>query len=398
MALAERAADADAPPADDPRLRVFRGRRPPLLDRAGQVLVTGLMAGVLWTASTLATSGEVSHAYPTLDPVSFLVRVLAWGFSVRALLQLGGWLGQLKEALRARSAILVTTPEGLFLRWGGVDRAVPRDAILGISGPTSWHSRSGEASLASVFLALAPGYGPHHIRIPAVFTERPGELTEALQRWLGPDLAARIGALRPSRAEAAASEHGASTEDELRGAAAYQKATEGGALPGWTTVGHGYGWLLRGPYGVLLFGLAAADGLLRAPTAPLSATLPLIAALFVCVGAPLLWAAFRRSRLAERGGLSMVLTPHELLIRAKGRLLSCRHRQVTRTYVDARRRWSLLRGAYTARTLVIHRLEAPPIRYDEAYLGAPAEVVQRWIDAYRCAASEDEASTTDVSA
>ena len=51
--------------------------------------------------------------------------------------------------------------------------------------------------------------------------------------------------------------------------------------------------------------------------------------------------------------------------------------------IDTRRAFSVLDGVHEAKTLVLKRKDEPPIRYDEAFLGVPAEVAQALLDAYR---------------
>ena len=45
--------------------------------------------------------------------------------------------------------------------------------------------------------------------------------------------------------------------------------------------------------------------------------------------------------------------------------------------------WSLLEGRSETRKLRLDRVDAPPIRYDEAFLGVPAEVALALAEAYR---------------
>jgi len=55
---------------------------------------------------------------------------------------------------------------------------------------------------------------------------------------------------------------------------------------------------------------------------------------------------------------------------------------------------------HEAKTLVLKRKDEPPIRYDEAFLGVPAEVAQALLDAYRTGAlpRRDRSSTGTPSA
>ena len=54
-----------------------------------------------------------------------------------------------------------------------------------------------------------------------------------------------------------------------------------------------------------------------------------------------------------------------------------------RIRTDEKKQWSVLEGAHSLRRLVLTRANAPPIRYDEPYLGIPVEVAQVLLEAYR---------------
>jgi hypothetical protein len=79
----------------------------------------------------------------------------------------------------------------------------------------------------------------------------------------------------------------------------------------------------------------------------------------------------------------MVLTPAELLIRTRGGMVRTRWPDLVSASVANKRAWSVLEGMHEARQLILSRRGGGPIRYDEPYLGVPAEVGQILVDAYR---------------
>ena len=70
-------------------------------------------------------------------------------------------------------------------------------------------------------------------------------------------------------------------------------------------------------------------------------------------------------------------------MRTAKRLLRVRWVELDRVSSDATRKWSVLEGAHALRQLVLTRRRGSPIRYDEPYLGAPVEVVEVLVQAYR---------------
>ena len=69
-----------------------------------------------------------------------------------------------------------------------------------------------------------------------------------------------------------------------------------------------------------------------------------------------------------------MLTPSEVLMRTREGVLRAQWRNLRRAYVEAKSGWSLVEGYHLARKLVLEREGAVTIRYDEAFLGIPAEV------------------------
>ena len=127
---------------------------------------------------------------------------------------------------------------------------------------------------------------------------------------------------------------------------------------------------------------------------------------FALLGVPLLWFIATRVDIAPRKGLSVVLTPAEVLMRTRAGVHVVRYGELRKVEIDAKRGWSILRGQHESRALIFHRKcgacrgtglqeqaqckvcggngrDMDYINYVEAFLGAPAEVVYALIAAYR---------------
>ena len=198
----------------------------------------------------------------------------------------------------------------------------------------------------------------------------PGRLAERLMRWSG-------GWDEDGEAPSAPPHELASK--------VYDDAAAGGAEPGVAALRHDQSWIKQGPYLVLLIAVAAAEGIARGGPRVWQAIDPAVGGglVLVLTAVFLRWLWMQRREIAPRKGLAMVLTPAELLIRTRGGMLRTRWADLVSATVTTKRSWSVLEGVHDARQLVISRRGAPPIRYDEPYLGGPAEVAQVLIEAYR---------------
>ncbi|MFW6050548.1 MAG: hypothetical protein ACODAU_05210 [Myxococcota bacterium] len=361
-----RGASAEAPPDDG--MEVLRGRIPPVLDGDGlRALVTVALALAAW-GWMLAGPPVVAHP---LSPVRLLAHLVLAVLSLRTLLALRTLARRAGLAFRVRAYRLVLAPEGLWLRGPEEELAVPRDEVIDIRERGDWRQRRSGRRFAEVFVVLAPSDGrPHWLALPPVFERTPGVLAEHLMRWRG---ASEVPADRthPEPARVASR--------------VYDDAAEGRAPAGGVVVRHGRGWLRRGPYATILLGAVLIERAVRVPLQAWSYVSPAyLAGIAACLAAvPLLWAFLQRRHVAPRKGIAMVLTPAELMIRIRSGILRATWPHIARVHVEARGAWSVLEGHHTARTLVVERQDAPPIRYDEAFLGMPAEVAQGLCEAYR---------------
>jgi hypothetical protein len=332
-----------------------------------RALLAPVVAGVAWLGAHFRELVTQS----ALDPLALLMRLLAIGLSVRAIL-LGVELARrLRVAARAKTSALVLSPEGLYFTDGVRERAIARADVVGVVEPGVWQSRAAGRRWADVYLVGASA-DQLVLPIPPVFEHGPGILAEKLMRWLGP---------QPYE------EDRVFPDPSGLASKIYEDAARGITDPGTLVVRHGSGWMRRGPYAVVLLAVAVLDGLTRLGPQLLADLWPVAAgATLVAVVVPLGWLWATRREIAVRRGVALVLTPAELLLRTRAGVHRARWSKLQRISIDARRAFSVLDGLHVAKTLVLKRKDEPPIRYDEAYLGVPAEVAQVLLDAYRTGA------------
>jgi hypothetical protein len=348
---------------------VIPGRRPPLFDAEGlRALLAVALAVVGW--GYMVTS-PLSMLHP-LAPLVLVAHLLLAALTVRAAFAAPQLARRLALLLAARRHALVLTDAGLLWQRPDGPVAVPRREVVDVRERGNWRERSPGRRYAPVFVLMPPGPdgAPRWIALPPIFDRTPGVLAERLMRWRGP-LEAPEGFAHAPPARLASK--------------VYDDAAAGRAPEGGVVLRHGRGWLRKGPYATLLLGAVLVEravrvpGALRALVAP--GTLTLIAACLVAV--PLVWAVLARRHVAPRRGVAMVLTPAEVLIRIRSGILRASWPRLAHVRVEARSAWSLLEGTHVARQLVLDRGDDPPIRYEEAYLGVPAEVAQGLCEAYR---------------
>lgn len=355
--------------------QVIEGRLPVLFDvevfRAAGAL---LLAVAAWIAAFFLES----VAQTSLDPFALALRLVALVTSVRFVLGAIALAPRAKIILRARTARLVLSPEGIAGVLPSEDFVLRRGEILSVAAHGAWHTRASARRSSVVYLVLSDP-SRTHLTLPPIFEDNSGILTERLQRWLG----------RPAFPESPVFPPPAQLASKV-----YDDAARGVRDVGTTAVQHGWGWLRRGPWATPLLALAVMDaglrgGLLRVETgAESSATAymllgALALACLVAAFVPLGWVFYTRRDIAARKGLAMVLTSGELLMRTRRGVLRVAWPQLGRVSVDTRVAVSLIEGAVHQRTLVLKRKDGSPIRYEEAFLGVPAEVALELIEGYR---------------
>lgn len=362
---AEKALSTGIAAGDD--VVVLRGQRPLLLDAEGMRAVAApLLAAVVWAAAVFR---EVM-AGTSIDPIAFGMRVVALGLTLRVILLGAQMVYRLGVWAAAPRCALVLTPEGLLYRGPEVDVAIPIDQVVGVVERGRWQERHAGRRFSEVYVVTDPESGRTHLALPPIFEDTPGRLAERLMRWRG-GWQEREGLEHPGPHELASK--------------VYDEAAAGRPMEGATALRHGRGWIRKGPYVVVLLAIAAAEGLARGGPRVWDAIDPAIGGgLFVVLLAVFgRWIWMERRDIAPQKGLSMLLTPAELLIRTRGGMLRTRWRDLVSASVTSKRAWSVLEGTHEARQLVLSRRGAGPIRYEEPYLGVPVEVAQILVEAYR---------------
>lgn len=380
---AEAALRSSASPSADTEVEVLRAGPPPLVDVEGvRAILAPFLAAFMW-AATIFREVQSGNA---LDPLALALRLLALAMTVRALALLWMLARRLRLRLRYSRYALALTPEGILYRTPDMDIAVPRDDILEVRERGRWRDRGGRR-FADVYVITQPRSGRLFVALPPVFERTPGVLAERMMRWLGAPADATESDAEPSEDAPPQSSAAGTAETGAQPLASelWERVARGDRATGVTAIPHGSGWLQRGPYASMLLGLAVLDGYLRLPPATrdrIDATVPL-----VLVGAlvivPIGWLVLTRSQLKLRRGLAGILTPTELLLRTRAGVLRVAWPVVQRADIESRAAWSLLLGAHEARSLVIRRKKAPPLQYQESFVGVPLEVFAALCDAYR---------------
>lgn len=361
VAQAEAALDGRA----DEGVTVLSGQRPPVLDADGaKAVLAPFLAALVWGAAIF----REMVAGSSLDPLGIAFRILALGLTLRVVLL--GWelLGRFQAWWSAHRYGLALTEEGLLYRTPTYDVAVPKDAVVAFGVHGRGHARPARGQWALLYVVTDPASGRSHLALPPVFGE-PSVLHERLHQWRGAGPEAREVVATPAE----------------RGSELYDRCVAGLVDEGVTVLEHGLGWLRTGPYAPLLVGVVAMDAVFRAGPSAGEAIEPWVAGLFflAILAVPVRWFWTARREVSPRKGISLILTPAEALMRPMGGVLRVRWKDVVRVSVDAKKTWSVLEGAHFARHLVLTRSQASPIRYEEPYLGVPAEVAELLAEAYR---------------
>lgn len=363
--------------ASGPRWERIAASLPPVLEGDGvRGLVAPMVAAVAWAGAYFrelsVMNDEAGSA--ALDPFAMLMRLLAFGLSVRALILGYELVRRLRVAAATRRSYLALAPNGLYARLPDGEAWLERDEIIAIVEPGNWQGRRGGRRWSEVYVvgarAKVEGRDASFLSLPPIFLETSGVLAEHLTRWRG------------AMEEPETPTH---PEPVTLGSKLYDDAARGELGEGTLAVKHGSRWLRAGPYTSLFLAFAAADGYLRASAHEREALgiLPLLIVTTVAVLVPLGWIGMSRREIAPRRGLAMVLTPAEVMLRTRAGVLRTKWSTLLRTSVDLKTSWSVLEGLHRRRILVFKRKNMEPISYEESFLGVPVEVAQAWIDGYR---------------
>lgn len=353
---------------DDPGFEIVPIEKPPLfLDSFGlRAAVAPLFAAVTWASAILRE--RLTEA--SLDPVGMLLRVVALGLTVRAILLGSKLVRRIRLRATASQHGLAVGEEGILYRSPQEEVAIGRDELVDVKIRGDWTESRAARRWNEVYLLFAPANDRFFVALPPIFDTAPSALAERLMRYRGATAEQEEPMRFPDPAPLASK--------------VYEEAARGNVPEGSVAIRHGHAWLQRGPYGTVLLGVVILEGFLRLPAtawAQLGFAGPLLLSTCLLV-VPLVWIAMTRRHVRPRLGLALVVTPAEVLMRTREGVLRVPFRSLSRVTIEARTSWSILEGQHTTHRLVFHRTNAEEIRYDEAFLGQPAPVVQGLCEAY----------------
>ena len=371
---------ANGPPIGD-GFEVLAGRPPHGL--AARVLalgIAGLVAAILGTV--VLRWSEISR-FAALDeslaPLVLLVAVLFLIAAARTAIVAAALVRHLHLRAHSRRAALVLGPDQLFYRCpAGTEHTMAARDVIAVRSPGDWSRPPVAARARETYLVFDQGGAPAFLCLPPIFGMSAGTLSEHLMRWLGTAKGQDDG-----RGVHPGSDRVRST---LVVGRLFDDLAAGKRVANTVGVRHGRRWLLRGPYATAFLGVALIAFLATRPDRALIGVemkVALIVGGVVALLVPVGWVVFTWASIAPRRGYAFLLTNHELLVRLRSGILRTNYTSIAALKVVAKVGWSVLEGQGLRRVLVIERRNAPPIRYEEAFLGMPIEVAIALIDACR---------------
>jgi len=349
-----------------PTVEVVPILRPPLLDPQGMQAITApILAVFVWAVEVLQ---ENLSDHP-LDPLALMLRLIALALTVRAVLMGIQFWGRLRAWLDYRRYGLALTDQGLMLRTPKCDLLVERKDIVGIR-EQGYTVRPRGRRWRDVYVVTRPESGRQFLSIPPFFESTPALLAERLTRWLGV-LSHPTNPTYPKPKSMISS--------------LYNKVASGEPIEGVTAIRNSASWIKRGPYATVLLGIAILYGYIRLPVdawSSISPLAPLVLVLTLLV-VPFTWIGLTWQNVKPRKGIALMLSPAEMVMRAKQHMLRVRWSNLLRVEITSKNVWSILEGVNENRTLVISRKNEPEIRYRDVFLDAPLEVVLVLIESYR---------------
>lgn len=362
----ERAEAALRSKVSSDEIEVLLGHAPPLFDA---VVVSALTSAAISGACIAFLMHRDAGSAGSLDPIALFLIVVALVLAVRTLLLGNEIASRFSVASSRKDYALAIAPEGILYRSTAGDVAIPREDVLDVVEPGDWRGRAGKR-YSNVYIVTRPSVGRVYIAVPPVFDATAGAFAERLMRWRGPIESATTDEAPP---------------DEVLRSRLFDEVAGGARPPGVVVIRHGLSWLRKGPFATVLVGVAVLLAYARLPALvreQLGASTPgLVVACLMVV--PFLWAILIRREIRPRKGIALVFTKDALLMRTRSGVLGVHFRDVVRASVETKSSWSLLEGYHGSKRLVLARKTGGDIRYEEAYLGVPAEVAQSLVDAYR---------------
>jgi hypothetical protein len=347
-------------------VELIKSRRPPVFDVDGiQGATAPLLAACAWMGAFFR---EAIAGHP-LDFWALLLRLLALALTVRAALL--GWIlfNRIRGWFNTPRYGLALTNQGLLLRTPSGDQALSREEIVAFRDCFRQSERAGRR-WRDLYAVTGPQTGRLFVSIAPFFGASASVLAARLSRWLGP------------AAPAASSPF---PDPEQHADTLFRQVNRGERPEGVAVIAPGRAWLKRGPYASILLGFAVLDGFIRIKPltkAAIGPTVPIAIALCL-VAVPLVWFAVVRRRLGPQSRAALLMTPAELLVSFPSGIERLRWRQLLRIEITSKNLWSMFEGMYESRSLVFYGEQEFVMTIDEAFLGAPAEVIVALAEAYR---------------
>lgn len=349
-----------------PDIELYPGEPGPVLDASGRrALISPLYAAFMW-AATMFMEQQSTRMF---DPASLLLRLLALALSLRALLLGIELLARVRVSSQHARYQLALADDGLLFRTPHADYAVLKSDVVDVRERGAWQDHA-RGRWNEVYVIVRPGAGRTHLVLPPLFARSPGVLAERLMRWRGvvaapEDPPAREAVELPSKL--------------------FDAVAAGETVQGVSAIPLRNAFWQRGPHATVLLGVAFLIGYVRLPPPARAAAASLAAAigLLCLVIVPFVSWSLARSRSAPRKGIALLLTPAELLTRSRAGVQRVRWSELARAEVASRTTWSILRGPYETRALVLQLKDGGARAHDEAALGVPAEVAAALCEAYR---------------
>jgi hypothetical protein len=244
------------------------------------------------------------------------------------------------------------------------ERRIPREAIVRV------HVGDGHLQLPRVWLVHRPEGGRALTGLPPIFDESEAALATRIERWRGAVEAPQtVDHPQPAR----------------EGSKVYDAAAEGTIAEGTAVVRHGLGWVRRMPFAAVLAAAVFLDGAFRTPALDMGylGLLPMVGVV-VCTLIPLGWILVALRHVRPRRGLALVATPAEILMRTRDGILRASWAHLEGIEILEEPALTVLEGWTRRRRVILKRDgDRNPIRYDEAFLGAPADAVVALLESYR---------------
>lgn len=338
----------------------LKGHAPPLLRGEGW---RGLLYPLCAAALVMVALDRETAMKAALDPAALALRALAVALLLRSLPAVRVLWGRLRLATTAKRHRLRFDDDALVWSSPAGERRFDREAIVRV------HLGDGHRALPRVWLVHRPIDGRALTALSPIFDDAKA-LADRIERWRGP-VAAPEPATHPKPAR--------------EGSKVYDAAAEGQLGEGVAVIRHGLGWLRRMPFAAVLAAAVFLDGAFRTPALDLGylGLLPIVGVV-VCAAIPLGWIAMALRHVRPRRGLALVASPAEILMRTREGILRASWPHVESITIRREPALTVLEGWTQRRRVVLARDgDRHPIRYDEAFLGAPADAVAALLDAYR---------------